>query len=172
MDSSLANLKAFMENPVQFYGFPIELRPIADTLLLFKKTTISKKDLIATLQKNYTDLRNYAKENDIPISNNRIAGFIEVPNNQVQMITCIPVDKRAADKNDISYMTMPVKGRMVVGSFEGDYNNIHQIYRSIDRYMTDNSLQKVTIPYEKYYTDPKSAQDSLHMKIEVCFPIF
>jgi effector-binding domain-containing protein len=82
------------------------------------------------------------------------------------------VDKRMKESDGIKYLRMPRVGRMLVGKYEGDYKNIRQLYHSMEKYLGDKHLKKAALPYEKYFTDPHSATDSLHMKIELYYPIF
>jgi len=82
------------------------------------------------------------------------------------------LNKRVPEKNGIKYLKMPPIGRMLVGEYDGDYHNIQLLYRSIERYMSDKHLRKVALPYEKYLSDPQSPTDSLHMRMEIYYPIY
>ena len=172
MRTGLNNLKIFMEDPNQLYGFPIEIRPTADTLVIIKEAVISKKDAHITLQGLYSDLHQYILSNNINSNGQRMAGFVTMENYKMKVTAGVPVNKKVPEKNGISYLRMPASGRMLVGKFEGAYQNINQLYNAMDRYIADKSLRKVALSYEKYLTDPQSSLDSLHMKIEVYFPIY
>jgi effector-binding domain-containing protein len=67
---------------------------------------------------------------------------------------------------------MPSKGKMLTGYYEGVYPGLRKLYEAMDRYVTDKRLKLIAVPYERYLTDPRSAADSLHMKIELCYPVF
>ena len=72
----------------------------------------------------------------------------------------------------INYLSMPASGRMLTAHYKGPYSKLNQVYTVMEKYIRDNTLQKVAICYEKYYTHPQSNEDSLHMEIEVLYPIF
>lgn len=171
IENGLQNLKNFMEDPYQFYGFPIEIRPVVDTLVIIKQAVVTENDLHNTIQKLFSNLQQYTLANKINGNVKRIAGFIPAGNNKVEVTAGLVVNKKAPEKEDIHYLTMPKEGRMLVGHFDGDYKNIKLLYNALEKFITDKHLKTIAMPYEKYLTDPYSSEDSLHMKIEVYFPI-
>jgi effector-binding domain-containing protein len=66
---------------------------------------------------------------------------------------------------------MPSHGKMLIGYYQGDYAGLKKLYVAMDNYVFDKHLHIIASPYEKYFTNPQSAQDSMHMKIELHYPI-
>ena len=172
MEMGLNNLKHFVEDPARLYGFPLEIRQVVDTLVITKRaqTTIDQRNQM--LQKLYDELLTYARTNGLHSNGIRLGAFRGGANDEMEIMAGIPVDKKVLEANGIYYLHMPRNGRMLVGSYEGPYDKVALLYNAMDRYTIDKSLQKVAQGYEKYFTDPKSSSDSMHMKIEIYYPIF
>jgi len=172
MKDGLNNLKKTLEDPTEFYGFPIAIGPVTDTIVATKKTVVKEVDKIATLRRLYMEINQFAKENNIVSGNVRIANFsFESPGN-LKISAGIPVTKKGPEKNGITYLEMPRGGKMLIGQYEGPYSGLTKLYTAMEKYITDKQLHKVALQYEKYLTDPLSADDSLHMKIEIYYPIY
>jgi effector-binding domain-containing protein len=173
IEKNLQDLKNYFEDTRQYYGADIRIQPPTDTLVLTKIITTSKKDQIIVLADLYKKIIAYSNENNLGINENtaRMANFYEINKDSVKVLAAIPVKKRVPLKNNFSYMDLPPNGKILTAFYEGDYAGFKKLYSAMNRYIYDKHLKTVAIPYEKYFTDPKSASDSLHMKIELCFPV-
>lgn len=174
METGLKNLKKFIEDPKQLYGFPIEIKPISDTLVIGKKLIVAKKDRINTLARTYHELFQYAIENNIPLGDNtpRLANFGLFNKDSIRLMICIPVPRTGKLKNGIIYMKMPQQGRVLVGTYNGAYAHLDQLRKAMEKYIADKELRKAGPDYEKYLSNPVSPRDSLDMNIEICYPIY
>jgi effector-binding domain-containing protein len=173
IEKNLQNLKNYFEDTKQYYGLEIQIQPVTDTLVLTKTITTSKKNQINALANLYKNIIAYSDENDLGVNANtpRMANFYEINKDSVKIMAGIPVNKKASAKNDFSYMEMPSHGKILTGFYEGDYAGFKRSYSNMNRYIFDKRLKPVAIPYERYLTNPKTREDSLHMKIELCFPV-
>ncbi len=173
VEADLNSLKNFMEDPQQFYGFNIHVGPVVDSLVITKSATSLKTNVPRTISGLYKNIFEYAKENNIYVPENfpRMANFYPINKDSVKIMAGISVNKKAPNKNGITFLEMPSHGKMLIGEYEGDYAGLKKLYAAMNKYFTDKRLQLIAAPYEKYLTDPQSAQDSLHMKIEIYYPI-
>ena len=173
IEADLTSLKNFMEDPNQYYGFPLRIQFIPDSFIITKNAVTSKNNQTKTLAQLYSSIKEYAAANNIQINPNdpRIANYYNLNNDSVKITAGIPVSKKAPAKNDITYMEMPPRGRALVGYYEGDYTGLKKLYAAVNKYYVDKHLQSIAAPYEKYLTNPQSTQDSLHMKIEIYYPV-
>jgi len=173
IEADLTSLKNFMEDPNQYYGFPLRIQFIPDSFIITKNAVTSKNNQTKTLAKLYSSILEFAAANNIQINPNspRIANYYNLNNDSVKITAGIPANKKAPEKNNISYMKIPPRGKALVGYYEGDYARIKKIHIAMNQYLADKHLQPIAAPYEKYLTNPQSAQDSLHMKIEIYYPI-
>jgi effector-binding domain-containing protein len=172
MEEGLKNLKNTLEDPLHIYGFPIRIGPVTDTLVITCTATCAKKDKIAELNRLYQGIYGYAKRRKMPVADSRMANFTFRGKDSLQIDAGIPTSVNGDPENNISVLRMPTRGRMLIGSYEGPYSGLGKLYSAMGKYTRDKRLMKVAAVYEKYLTDPKSATDSLHMKIELCFPVF
>jgi effector-binding domain-containing protein len=173
IEVDLNNLKNFMEDPKQFYGFNIHREPVVDSLVITKTAVSLKNNVPKTISKLYKNIFDYAKENNIYVPENspRMANFYVINKDSVKIMAGLPVNKKTPDKDGIIFLEMPSHGKMLIGDYEGDYAGLKKLYAAMNQYFADKHLQMVAAPYEKYFTNPQSAKDSLHMKIEIYYPI-
>ena len=171
-DSVLKNLKEYIEDPARLYGFPISIGRVADTLVMTKTITADNKRKIQTLQQLYNDIYEFASKSSILTSTIRMANFHPSGHDSVIISAGIPVNKKGLEKKDIFYLEMPPKGKMLIGKYEGPYEGLNKLYIAMEKYIRDKGLHKVAIPYERYLSNPVSSSDSLHMKIELYYPIY
>ena len=163
-----------METPNLYYGYLIEKRGVIDSLVMTEKIITLKKNQTSAIIKLYRDILEYASMNNFNVnaSSPRMANYYEINKDSVQIMAGIPVDKKAPEKSNISYLEMPSHGKMLVGHYEGDYAGLKKLYHAMDKYLIDKHLHTIASPYEKYLTNPKSSDDSLHMKIDSGIPFF
>jgi effector-binding domain-containing protein len=171
MDQSLKNLKYIIEDSLRLYEFPISIETVKDTLVVTKVASCANKDKIVSLRHMYQNIFEYAKKKDVPLSNCRMANFSLSGRDSIRISAGIPTTKKGFSDQQISVLEMPSHGRMLVGHYEGPYSGLGRLYVAMERYLRDKRLLKVAMVYEKYLTDPKTAEDSLHMRIEIYFPI-
>jgi effector-binding domain-containing protein len=171
MDTALQHLKRFMEDPSQYYGFPLSIVPVEDTLVLTTTQISTKKDRIPTLLGLYQQLHEFGKLNRIDVSQIPMASFSPTENDSIRISAGIPVSQKGPVKKGIAYLSMPKMGRMVKGTYEGPYSGLKRLYHAMEKFMSDKGLQKISLPYEKYVSGPPSLTDSGNIRINLCFPI-
>jgi effector-binding domain-containing protein len=172
MRIGLTSLKKSLEDPSEFYGFPIAIGPVTDTIVATKTAIANEADKISTLHRLYSEIYQYLQKNNITAGNIRIANFSIGSPGQLKISAGIPVTKKGPEENGIAYLQMPRGGKMLVGKYEGPYSGLNKLYTAMEKYVTDKQLHKVALQYERYLTDPSSANDSLHMRIEIFYPIY
>ncbi len=173
IEVNLNSLKNYMEDPRQYYGFNIILGKVEDSVVITEITTVAKNNKSKTLSALYQDIVSKANANNIRIdeTNSRIAHFYQIGKDSLRIMAAISVDKRQNPKNDLDFLEMPPQGKMLYGYYEGAYNGIQKLYYAMNKYMDDKHLKLIAVPYEKYLSNPRSAEDSLHMKIKLCYPV-
>jgi len=170
---SLANLKSFMEDPFRYYGFRIALLTVPDSLVLTSTRKSSRKERLTTLKELYSRLSRFAQIHHLndDADSPRMAGFQQVTGDSVICMAGIPVVRHGPPQEGIAYLQMPPKGKMLVGYYQGNYAGLINLYRAMNQYIADKHLQQIAVPYEKYMFQPVTPADSLHMVIELHYPI-
>jgi hypothetical protein len=174
IEKDLQNLKNYFEDTKQYYGLDVRIQPPGDTLVLTKITITTKKNQLSVLADLYKDIIAFSDKNNMGINENtpRMANFYETNKDSVKILAAIPVNKKVSVKNNFSYMELPSNGRILTAFYEGDYVGFKKLYNNMNRYVYDKHLKPSAIPYEKFLTNPKNREDSLHMKILLCYPTF
>jgi len=172
LKKELQSLKIFLENPLTFYGFPIHIEPVSDTLIMTFQKIIPRGETNLPFQQVYQELTDYARINKLIYKPYRYLSVKGIDNHNFQLAMGIPVNKKVKAAKNIRFLEMPRGGRLLVGSTTGSPSGIRKLYAAMEGYMKDKGLKRVADPLEKYEHFPLSAADSLHIKVEVQIPIY
>ena len=170
METGLDNLKNFIEDPGQYYGFPIVLGQVEDTIVLTKTTRTLQSNRVKEIKNLFEEIRHYAQTNKIELDHPLMSSFIILGKDSVQVSAGISVTKSGPGENGFFYLRMPTAGKMLIGHYHGPYSGLNGLYRAMDKFVSDKRLQRIAIPYEKYESGSPFA-DSLHMTIKLYFPV-
>lgn len=165
---SLKNLKSFIEDPRQFYGYAIEIRPVADTVVAIMQGKATEARRLEIAQQLFTTLKNYAEAQNLGSTGAPILTIIPQQGEELLLVAGWPVSRRGAATAGISYMGMP-RGRMLVGSYEGPYSQLKNLYQAMRQCISDRNHEPVASPFEKLIS---GFGDTSRMKIELWQPIF
>jgi effector-binding domain-containing protein len=173
LEAGLASLQDYETDPKEYYGFPISVERVVDTLVLTKKATVRKTELTSSLSSLYQELLDYGRAKNLGVSPDgpRMATFYYEAKDSLHLAVGIPVIRRAPSQDGMDFLEMPARGKMLVGQYEGPYSGLPDLYRAMRSYVADKGMKVVGAIYEKYLTMPRTASDSLHMKIELHYPV-
>jgi effector-binding domain-containing protein len=172
MENGLAHLKNFIEDPNQYYGFPIAIAPIEDTLVLTSTTRVLKKDLIKTILSLNHQIRQNAASNHIVLDQPLMASINPIQRDSIQVTAGIPVSEVKPINKDLAYLQMPKAGRMVIINYVGSYSGLAAAYTAMDKYIAEKRLHRAAIAYEKFLSGPPIEADNRQMTIKLCSPVF
>jgi effector-binding domain-containing protein len=168
------SLKTFIETPSAYYGFPLEITGIVDTLVVAITKRVPTANRATELNNMYSMLYKAIQVNHLTVTKPIIAHYHPAGKDSVDITSAIPVASKALKgsmQNNISFMEMPPKGRMVVGYFKGKYADRTKLYNAMDRYITDKSLKKIAAAYEEYLNNQVPENDSTLVEIKICSPV-
>lgn len=168
----LQSFMFFVENPLTFYGFPIEIRPVSDSLIMTGQRIIRAGAKNLPIQQIYKELTDYARANNLPYKTYHYISIKATDSGHIRVAVGIPVNKRGPAVKDIKFLEMPIRGRLLIGSVTGSPARIKELYVAMEKYIKDKNLKRVADPLEKYGYFPVSAEDSLHISVEVQIPIY
>jgi effector-binding domain-containing protein len=164
------NLKAFLENPSKYYGYPLRIESVVDTTVVVTKKTVSAKNRLQQLSGMYKDLAAFIYANDLTVLQPRIASMKMISNDSTVIMAGIPVNKAIRANGYIECLKMP-KGRMLVGEYEGVYSKRASLLNAMEKYIRDHMMVSVAVPYEKYLNDSIPATDTSSVKLKMYYPI-
>lgn len=165
----LQRIKESMEDPVKYYGFPIGVVPVEDTFVLVKDGYAVKSGLQSRLQELYASLQQHLDSVGYTGRAEKMFHVDSLGGDSVQVMAGLSLTKPVAVKPPFRLMTMP-KAHIVVGEYEGAYKNIFRIHQAMINYMKDHNIMPVAVAYEKMLREPRTAQDSEHVRMKVYYP--
>ncbi len=159
---ALSLLKIQLEDPARHYGFPLQLIPVQDTLILTASVTVaSGHDSIAGTRL-YTQLTNYLQANNASAGNYHFISRHNRPGDSVLVAVGIPVTKENTQTTGVSWLRLPGNGRLLSGSCPAD--QLPALYKAMNQYCIDKGLKRVALPLEKYVSGQPA--------ITLLFPVY
>lgn len=169
---ALTGFKSYMENPEEFYGFDIKMAEIRDPIIASLAIKIKEKDIFNKIQISLTDLMNYLNINKLIKTGHISISYIPLQGDSLQITVGIPVDKIAAPVDGISCLSLPAKGRVLVGKYEGKFSDRRKIYNAMTKYLTDHVLSIPAESFERYLNDSIPTSDSSEIRMELNYPVY
>jgi effector-binding domain-containing protein len=169
----VSELKNFMETPILYYQYPIDIRNVIDTIVLVNKKKVPLTQMYTVLPELFSQLRDHIKANDLSILQPPIAAFSITNKDSVTITTMNAVNRVLPfSKNNPNTFRMPKNGRMLVGSFKGKFLDRKALYESMERYVRDKKLTTLITSYEKYMDGKLPVSSDSQVELEVYFPIY
>ncbi|MBN8672495.1 MAG: hypothetical protein J0L56_00090 [Chitinophagales bacterium] len=173
-EESLLNLKAYMEDTRQFYGYQIEQTTVTDTSFIFLSAIVPVTEKRAATRKLFEQLINYSKQKDGGYTGTRIFYTVPYGKDQVMLFASIGISGRIIIKKgeQIQYKRMPWGKNLLVASYQGPYKDISKVYTALENFKADHSLSSMAIPYQKFFSDGYDFDDDQVVQMKVYYPIF
>lgn len=168
----LLGLKQFMEDPLSYYGFPISIIPVTDTLVLTRQAIVPAGEITRQLRQSDSDLVAYADANKLTGKPYRYVSRKDADHGMISIAVGIAVNKRTPVAKEMKFLKLPAGGRLLTGRTTGGSSRIRALFASMERYMEDKGLKRVADPLEKYEYLPGPGQDTAHTGVEVQIPIY
>lgn len=165
----IANFKAWMENADNKYGYPIQLVPVKDTLILTVKEAFDSPHINVVTGKLYNLLHSFIQQHNLPFEKGY---FYKTVLSDKEIAVGIPVYKQVKDTGNINCLQLPRNGRLVQGRYTGNIANIASIYTAITNFMLDKHLKQVAQPLEQYNVADTAAAAGNNVTVNIFYPIF
>jgi hypothetical protein len=166
----LLGLKHFMEDPLAYYGFPIGIIPVTDTLILTLQAIVPAGEVNRQLRQSDADLVAYTDANKLAGKPYRYISRKDAGQGRIGVAVGIPVNKRAPETKGMKFLELPAQGRLLSGRTIGGPARLKALFASMEKYMKDKGLKRVADPLEKYEHLP--VPDSTGLDVEVQIPIY
>lgn len=169
-DLTIQYLKSFVENRSKLYGFQLKIIQAADIIFATKKGKVAQSKLFTSLPEFFKSVSDYIDNNGLTAISNKCVSY-SITGDSVFIMTGIPVNKTAPEKNGIMCMKIPVGSKVLFAYYEGKFSERKEVYSAMEKYILDFNLDKAALPYEKYANDILPVSDSDQIKIEVFYPL-
>ena len=117
-------------------------------------------------------MEQYIKTNNLIKTGHASISYIPLSDDSFQITVGIPVNKSAAPGKEINCLSLPAKGRVLVGNYEGKFSERQKIYLAMSKYMTDHTLSAPAESFERYLNDSIPTSDSSVIRIELNYPVY
>jgi hypothetical protein len=173
-EKSLANLKTYMEDPLQLYGYDIKVAAVTDTSFLVKRITVKKSEVADKADALFKELIAFAEKNNGGFTGVRIFHKERVTNDEYDISAGIGVSRSfpVLAGQGIEYKMMPLGKNLLVTTYAGPYGDIMKAYEAMDRFKKDNALSSMAIPFEKLPDGAIKLSDEEMVKLEIYYPVF
>ncbi|HEU5054153.1 MAG TPA: hypothetical protein VFT78_13630 [Hanamia sp.] len=168
--STASDLKAFIENPMTYYGYSLTIEKTIDTVVVVKDIVTEAANWRPALSSIYSKLLIFINSNHLKVMQPKIVSFKPISKDSLEIRAGIPVNKVAGETSDIKFLKMP-KGDMLVGEYVGPYNKRNSLSSAMEKYMSNHSLNEVAVPYEKFLNNEIPATDTSEVSIKMYYPI-
>ena len=171
-ENAINGLKSYLEDSKAFYGFKIEMGQIRDSVIASSVYRIKKKDLFLKIQDAYLELVQYIKSNNLLKTSHLSISYIPLSDDSLQITVGIPINKSAPPGKGINCLSLPAKGRVLVGDYEGKFSLRQKIYLAMSKYLSDHTLSAPAESFERYLNDSIPSSDSSVIRIELNYPVY
>ena len=167
--TTITELKSYLEDNRRFYGFPIELKPAADTLFLTKKQDLPAAALFTNLPMMQRELEGFAKQNNCRILAKNMS-FSPLDHDSLSVMVGLNIDKVIAGDYIYNFRQLPSRAMLATGHYTGPFRDRTALYQAMEKYLLDHRLAKRALPYETY-TSPFPVSDTSTIDITLSYPV-
>lgn len=171
-DSPLNGLKNYLEDPRELYGFDIRMAEIRDPTIATTVFKIPVKEVFTKIQQGNTLLNHYINQKNLVKTGHISISYIPLDGDSMQLSVGIPVNGAADSIKGVKCLSLPIKGRVLVGNYTGKFSNRQKIYQAMTKYLTDHSLAIPAQSFERYLNDSVPTSDSSEIKMELNYPVY
>ncbi len=149
LEVGLDSLKKLLENPATHYGFDISIQLVKDTLVMTNRDTVVTALSEVRLDTLRDQLAEYLRQHGIsPSAMDTYIVNEPVSKDRVLVAVGMPVSRALTGEKGFEILRFPVNGRLLVGRY-GARTELPELRRAMDKYMQDQHLTKVTLPFTK-----------------------
>jgi hypothetical protein len=167
--ATINELRSYLDDDHRFYGFPIEIKPAADTLFLTKKQDLPANQLFTSLPLMQRELEDYAKQNNCRVLAKNIS-FSSLDHDSLAVMVGLNIDKVIAGDYIYNFRQLPANAALATGHYAGPFRGRTALYQAMEKYLMDHQLAKRALPYETYHS-PFPDSDSANIDIELLYPV-
>lgn len=162
-DQPLYRLKLQLEDPARRYGFPFQLVPVSDTLILTSSFGVGPGQDSMAIAELHARLTAYLQKNKVPLPPYYLVSRQNRVADSVQVSVGLPLQKQLAAEEGMFWLRLPGNGRLLSGA--GNATQLQALYTAMNQYCIDNSLKRVAQPLERHDTAGSKS-------ITLLFPVY
>lgn len=158
--------------------YSIETREMEEQLVIVGRRQSPRSGIAAAIAEVLPLVFRYAQGHEIAVVGPPFVRYIDPDPDRMTYEPGMPiatrvdeaVGKEAREAEGLSLGLLP--GGLVATTVHiGPYEGLHEAYRAIEQWMTEEGMTPAGKPWESYLTDPSSVPDPSEWRTEVCWPV-
>jgi hypothetical protein len=170
IDSVIANMRVYLQNPDNVYGMTIRKMPVTDSFLIAKKYITNAPPPNEEIYNVIGLLKKYIAKNGAVETNSPMFNVTNLINNQFQVMVAVPINKPLPGESDFFPRKM-VDGRFMVAEIRGGNYTINKAQEMMKSYFDDYQKILVAMPFQHLITDRIAEPDTAKWITKLYWPV-
>ena len=166
----LENLKSICEAKPQDIEMKIELKTIKANSGLAIMDTATSRQIGERIGADFNEIADYIKQLKGKQTGAPFAVYYQYKNDTMVFQAGIPTNKNLKENERIKVIKLN-GGKVVVGRYQGSFENIGRAHESINKWIYENKLGLNGSPWEVYLTNPAEEPDQEKWITEIYYPV-
>lgn len=166
----LSGLKAFLETPVNVYGYNIQQTSTTDTLLIAARGSSTAHPGLQEVYKLVNQLKDYINTNGAEQTGYPMLNVSQTGASQFQFQVAVPVNKTLPNSGNIFSRRM-VPGNFLMLEASGGLKTVEHAMQQLKQYAADHQRTSMAIPFEVMVTDRVKEQDTTKWLTRIYYPV-
>ena len=167
----LDQMKTFVEQPINIYGFEIKEVSLKDTLLVVTNFKSGQRPTNEAIYKGSDELTNYLSQFGKKAINNPMVTILDNQTYDYTVMIGLSIDSKVPENAKFRLKRMPVNGKMFVANVTGGYATIQNGYSALRNYLLDSKRPSPAVPFELLVNDRRETIDSAKWKTLIYYPV-
>jgi effector-binding domain-containing protein len=167
----LNEIKSFVEQPINVYGFDIKEISLKDTLLIVTKFKCDKRPTNAQIYTAADELSKYLNQFNLKAINNPMVTILDNQTYDYTVMVGLSIDSKIPETEKYTLKRMPVNGKMFVAEVTGGNTAIQNGYSALKNYLLDAKRPSPAVPFELLMNDRRQITDSAKWQTKLYYPV-
>jgi hypothetical protein len=167
----LDEMKSFVEQPINIYGFDIKEITLNDTLLLVTKFKCDKRPTNNQIYTAADEIEKYLKQFNQKAINNPMVTILDNQNYDYTVMVGLSIRSIVPETDKFKLKRMPVNGKMFITNVTGGDLSIQNGYEALKNYLLDAKRPSPAVPFELLINDRRLNLDSTKWQTRIYYPV-
>lgn len=172
MKRILHEMKKFMEQTKNIYGFEIKQTTVTNSALITTRRSFEKQPTVKDIDDMIRSLKKYIIENNAAEQNFPMLNILKIDSSRFEVMTAIPVDRELPLTNDFAPKFLLKGGNILEGEIKGGPDRIESALKEFENYRLDHKISTPAKPYQLLITDRMKEPDTTKWITRLYYPVF
>lgn len=172
MNTILASLKNFAEDPENIYGIKVVKAIVSDSVLISTRRSFDHKPDVLEIDSMIRRLKNYIMQNGATEKNLPMLNVSKIDDSNYQVMTAIPVGRELPLTNEFAPKVMLKGGNILEAEIKGGPYTIEKAFTQLENYRSDYKFTSPAIPFQLLVTDRVKEKDTTKWITRLYYPIY